>query len=161
MKKGIILLLIAAFLLPVLNVLAQDKKPTEEKMVIIKGNEDWKNVKVRLYPKDVLIIKASGKVYFAGDIQVGCVDADGWDVNKYVDDWPDSYSYCFDPLPDVNHAALIGNVGSDDFFIGKENRITGKDGFLYLRVNDCSLTEKYVYNTGQFEVYISVVRNKK
>lgn len=161
MKKGIILLMIAAFLLPALHVMAQDKKPTEEKMVIIKGNEDWKNVKIRLNPKDVLIIKASGKVFFEEELQGSGVDANGWDVNKYMDDWPGSYGYCFDPIPEANHAALIGNVGSDDFFIGKENRITGKDGFLYLRVNDCSLTEEYFYNTGQFEVYISVVRNKK
>ena len=67
------------------------------------------------------------------------------------------------PLMQVNHAALIGNVGSDDFFIGKEANFTGKDGFLYLTVNDCSRTSDpytHFYNTGQFEVFISVIHIK-
>jgi len=66
-------------------------------------------------------IRASGEICFSTATCTGAtggatVDADGWAWNTYKEDWPGDYTYCFDPLSRVNHAALIGNVGSDDFF---------------------------------------------
>jgi len=162
MKKANVLLLIAAFLLPAMNLMAQEKKETtDEKMVIVKGNESWKNIQIKIYPKDVIIFKATGKVCFHSGISQSCVDPDGLDVNEYKTGWVDDYQQCFDPIKEANHAGLIGNVGDEVFFIGKGNKFTGKEGFLYLQVNDCTLDEGKYSNTGQFEVYISVERHKK
>ena len=136
----------------------------EEKLVVIKGTDDWKNTRIRLYPNDKVTIRATGEICFSTATCTGAtggatVDADGWDVNNYQGSWLDDYQQCDDPLMQVNHAALIGNVGSDDFFIGKDANFTGKDGVLYLRVNDCSLTDDFG-NSGQFEVFISVIHIK-
>ncbi len=125
-------------------------------MVVIKGTDDWKNTRIRLYPNDKVTIRTSGEVCFSTEYcNDAVVDADGWDWNTYQADWPGDYAYCFDPLRQVNHAALIGNVGSDDFFIGKDANFTGKDGVLYLGINDCTLTDNFA-NSGQWEVFISV-----
>jgi hypothetical protein len=128
----------------------------EEKMVLIKGTDDWTNTNIRLYPKDKVTIKATGDSCFSTQYcNDASVNADGWNQESYCDDWPGDCMHCDDPLMTVNHAALIGNVGNDDFFIGKEAKFSGKDGFLYIGINDCTLTENYP-NSGQFEVFISV-----
>ena len=64
----------------------------------------------------------------------------------------------FDPLPAANHAALIGNVGSDVVYVGAKLMFWGADGFLYLGINDCSFTGPFS-NTGQFGAVIKVERN--
>jgi len=163
MKKGTVLLLITAFLLPAFQLWAQEKKPppVEEKNLIMKGDQDWVNTGIKLLPKDLVIVKASGNVCFSGKASPACTDPNGWDVETYEDYWGDDYAYCFDPIKEANHAALIGNVGSDTFFIGKGNKFKGKEGVLYLGINDCTLTEEIFYNTGEFEVYIRVERHKK
>jgi len=157
MQKGVSFFLTFLFILPfiLLIPLESSAQILEEKMVVIKGTDDWKNTKIRLYPNDKVTIKTTGKVCFHKGINNSCVNADGWDVNDYQNNWIDDWQECDDPIKTVNHAALIGNVGSDDFLIGKEANFTGKDGFLYLRVNDCSLTGDFG-NSGQFEVFISV-----
>ena len=157
MQKGVsfflTFLLFLPFMLPSMECNAQE---IEEKMVIVKGTDDWKNTKIRLYPNDKVTIRATGEICFStAYCEAATVDADGWDWNTYPEDFAGDYSYCFDPLQQVNQAALIGNVGSDDFFIGKDANFTGKDGVLYLGINDCTLTENYP-NSGQFEVFISV-----
>lgn len=158
MQKGVSLLSAILIILPIIFVLSSESKAQviEEKMVVIKGTDDWKNTRIRLYPKDKVTIRATGEVCFSlGYCSTAVVDADGWDWNTYPADWGGDHAYCFDPLRHVNHGALIGNVGSNDFFIGKDANFTGKDGFLYLGINDCSLTSDFG-NSGQFEVFISV-----
>jgi hypothetical protein len=162
MKKGVLIFSSVLFILPLLFVLSVEIKAqeVEEKIVVVKGTDDWKNTRIRLYPKDKVTIRATGKVCFdLATCNGSTVDADGWDWNNYPADWPDNFGYCFDPLRQVNHAALIGNVGSDDFFVGKNAAFTGKDGFLYLGINDCSLTGGPA-NSGQYEVFIKVTRIK-
>ena len=46
-----------------------------------------------------------------------------------------------------------------DEVIGKRTKFFGKEGVLYIGINDCTLTGDY-YNTGQFEVFIIVERPK-
>ena len=150
-------------MLPAIMLRAQDKKPppnVEEKMIVIKANEDWKNTGIKLEPKDKVSIKASGEVCFSNEENDSCITPDGWNVETYQEGWPANWNHCDDPLPNVNHAALIANVGSDDFYIGDKAKFFGKDGVLYIGINDCTLTGDY-FNTGQFEVYIKVERPKK
>lgn len=158
MQKGVSFFLTFLIILPLFFVLSPDGKAQEieEKIMIVKATDDWKNTKIRLYPQDEVNIRATGNICFSTEYcHAATVDADGWDWTTYREDFPGDYSYCFDPLEQVNHAALIGNVGDDDFFIGKEANFTGKDGILYLGINDCTLTENYP-NSGQLEVFISV-----
>jgi len=161
MKKTIIFLLAALLFLPAMQARSQEKKPPPgvvEKTVIINGNQDWVNTNIKLKPKDKVSIKASGEVCFSNQEASSCVSPNGWDGNYSVA-WPDNWNNCDDPLPELNHAALIGNVGSDDFLIGKGTKFQGKNGVLYIGINDCSFTEDY-YNTGQFEVSIKVEKPK-
>jgi len=158
MQTRISFFLVIVFILPFILLLSSDiaAQEVEEKIVVVKGTDDWKNTRIRLYPNDKVTIRATGEVCFSTEYCHGAtVDADGWNWNTYPQDFAGDYSYCFDPMRQVNHAALIGNVGSDDFFIGKNANFTGKDGVLYLGINDCTLTENYP-NSGQFEVFISV-----
>ncbi len=98
---------------------------------------------------------------FHGESSAACVDANGWNVSNYEEDWPNDYDECFDPIKDANHAALIANLGSADFFVGTKKEFKGKEGVLYLGINDCSFTQpEELQNTGQFEVFIKVVRPK-
>ena len=157
MQKLVSFILTVLFILPFILFFVSESKAqeVEEKLVVIKGTDDWKNTRIRLYPNDKVTIRAAGEVCFnPNNCHAAIVNADGWDVNNYQTAWNDYY-VCDDPLQQVNHAALIGNVGSDDFFIGKDANFTGKDGFLYLGINDCSLTGDFG-NSGQFEVFISV-----
>jgi hypothetical protein len=161
MKKGFLFLLSILFILPIIFVLSSESiaQVLEEKMVVVKGTDDWKNTRIRLYPNDKVTIRAAGEVCFSHGEQHSCVNADGYPREDYLADYLQlDFAYCGDPMENVDHAALIGNVGSDDFFIGKNSNFTGKDGFLYLGINDCSLTggQGTYYNTGQFEVFISV-----
>ena len=134
-------------------------KKKETKIVKIEGNKGWVNTGIRLRPQDRVTIKASGSVCFSNKEAQSCVDPNGWQNASYATSWPDNLNYCDDPMRKANHAALIANVGHSDFFIGKQKSFSGKDGTLYLGVNDCSLTGKY-YNTGSFLATITVHRGE-
>lgn len=144
------------------NSFAQEKtKPPlpEKKEFNIEGNVAWQNTGIRLKPTDKVTITAKGTVCFSnGDPDSG-VSPNGWAVGNYMGDWPNDYLQCDDPLPLANHAALIANVGNDDFVIGQNKTFTGKDGFLYLGINDCSLKGN-CYNSGSFKGVITVQRFK-
>jgi len=162
MKKLIALSIALLLMLPAIMVNAQEKKPppgVEEKTVVIKGDQDWINTGIKLKPKDKVSIKASGEVCFSNEEGSSCITPDGWNRQTYAEAWVDNWNYCDDPLPLVNHAALIANVGSDNFYLGDEAKFFGKDGVLYIGINDCTFTGDY-YNTGQFEVNIRVERPK-
>ena len=164
MKTLTVTLISLLFLLPTMVVKSQDKKPPSNvivKTIIIKGSDDWINTEIKIKPKDVVYIKAKGNVCFHGESSAACVDANGWNVSNYEEDWPNDYDECFDPIKDANHAALIANLGSADFFVGTKKEFKGKEGVLYLGINDCSFTQpEELQNTGQFEVFIKVVRPK-
>jgi hypothetical protein len=161
MKKGVLIFSSVLFILPLLFVISSESKAQvlEEKMVVIKGTDDWKNTKIKLFPKDKVIIKVTGKVCFSDGNNLSCVNANGMKRDTYDLNWEFDSQYCNDPMMDENHAALIGNVGSDDFIIGKNANFSGKDGVLYLGINDCTFTGNF-YNTGQFEVFIKVTHIK-
>ena len=130
----------------------------EQKIVRIHGNQAWLNTGIRLRPQDRVTIKATGKVCFSNDEKPSCVDPDGWGVQNYGKSWPNNWNYCDDPIRSANHAALIANVGHPDFVVGRHLTFAGKDGTLYLGINDCTFKGPY-YNTGEFSVVIVVARN--
>jgi outer membrane protease len=139
---------------------AQHPRPPrkERKIVRIRGNQAWLNTGIRLNPRDRVTIQAAGKICFSNGEKASCVDADGWGVQSYPTSWPYNWNYCDDPMTDVNHAALIANVGHPDFLVGRHLTFSGKDGTLYLGINDCTFTGKYS-NTGELSVVIVVERN--
>ena len=130
----------------------------EQRIVRIRGNDGWLNTGIRLRPQDRVTIKATGKVCFSNGEKASCVDADGWNVRSYGTSWPANWNYCDDPMPNVNHAALIANVGHPNFLVGRHKTFSGKDGTLYLGINDCTLKGQY-YNIGEFSVVIVIERN--
>lgn len=140
---------------------AQEKKPSppkiEKKIVRVPGNQAWTDTGLTLKPQDRVTITASGSVCFSEEASPACVGPDGWGGN-YQNDWPGDYSYCFDPLRNVNHAALIGGIENNNFFVGSNLTFQGKNGRLYLGINDCTLTGDY-YNTGEFSAVVKVERN--
>ncbi len=129
----------------------------EQKVVRVPGNQAWTDTGIALRPQDKVTITASGRVCFAGDITESCVGPDGWGGN-YQTDWPGDYAYCFDPLPTVNHAALIGGIENNNFFVGRNLTFKDKNGRLYLGINDCTFTGDY-YNSGEFSAIVKVERN--
>lgn len=66
MKKEISFFLTVLFIFTIIFTLSSEcvAQEVEEKIVIVKGTDDWKNTRVRLYPNDKVTIKATGKVCF-------------------------------------------------------------------------------------------------
>jgi hypothetical protein len=157
------IILVAALAFCVIIAVNAQKKPVrpkvEKKVVVVKGNEDWTNTGLTVGLKDKVTITATGKVWFSGQLQGACVEPDGW-LGNYEEDWPDDYGYCFDPFPEINHAALIANIGSDNFFVGKNKAFSNKEGFLYLGINDCSFKGE-CSNSGEFSAVIMIERGPK
>ncbi len=155
------LILVTAAALVVPFTLAQHPpKPPEkeQKIVRLRGDQAWLNTGLRLRPQDRVTIKVTGKVCFSNGEKTSCVDAGGWNVNSYASSWAYNFNYCDDPLRSVNHAAVIANVGHPDFLVGRRLVFSGKDGALYVGINDCSFKGEY-HNTGEFSVLIVVERN--
>jgi len=163
MKKSIVLIPIL-FLSTVLTAFAQEgsgdvKPPTQEinKLIVIKGNEGWKNTGIEIRPTDKVIISAQGKVFFSAGSMQSEVTPDGLNQMQYKLKWSGDAELCDDPIKNVNHAALIAEVGKGTFMVGGSKRFNGKNGKLYLGINDCSLTGQY-HNTGKFIVNIKITR---
>jgi hypothetical protein len=129
----------------------------EQKAVTVPGNQAWTNTGLTLQPQDRVTVTATGQVCFSGGMAGSCIGPDGWDVNHFQADWPDDYGWAFDPIPEANHAALIGGVGDDLFFVGTSSLFWNKSGPLYLGINDCSFTGDF-FNTGQFNAVVKVER---
>lgn len=161
MKKLIIVLFAILLVLPTLTVKSQKKPPANivEKMIVIQGDEGWLNTGIKVGSKDKVTIKAEGTVYFSDGTTLSDVNPGGMPQDVYARDWEFDAQYCNDPMPQTNHAALIGNLGNEDFLIGKKTAFSDKQGVLYLGINDCTLKDKF-YNTGKFEVYIKVEHPK-
>ena len=161
MKKWFIALTLSVFLVPGLNLSAETEKmpqllKLEKKSVVVRGNVAWTNTGVKLKPTDKVTVTATGSVCFNNESE-SCVGPQGWPVNTYAQAWPGNWNYCDDALKLDNHAALIGEVGSNRFIIGNRQTFSGKDGVLYLGINDCTVSGEYG-NTGEFTVVIQVKR---
>lgn len=146
-------------------IAAQEKKKpklpkVEKKVVEVPGNQAWTDTGFLLRPQDRVTITASGDVCFSSGDEDSCVGPDGYqgEHGVYNEAWPNDYYECDDPLQSENHAALIGEVGNHLFLVGRKTIFSGKNGKLYLGINDCSLTGNY-YNTGEFRAVIKVERN--
>jgi len=159
MKKVIVVLITLLMVLPAIMLNAQKKPNIEEKMIVIQGDEGWKNTGIKIKPRDRVTIKAKGNVLFSDDNKLSAVTPEGMGLEEYENNRPLDYLECADPMPQTNHAALIGNLGNEDFLIGDETSFVAKEGTLYLGINDCTLKGK-LFNSGQFEVYIKVERPK-
>ena len=166
-KKTSIILLAVVFLFVGLNSsLFAKKSKVEKKVVTIPGNKAWTNTGIKVGPKDSITITASGLVAFSNGTGSSKVGPDGYPAPKkgnaldyFVSDYSGDHAHCGTPYPQWRHAALIGEVGSSKFLVGKKRVLKGKNGFLYLGINDCSFTKEY-YNTGAFKAIITVVRGK-
>ncbi len=162
MKRKLFVMVFSILFLGVLGLQAKHApkhQKKETRIVKIMGDSSWVNTGVRVRPKDIVTIKASGKVYFNNEGQSG-VSPDGWDVSDYGNSWPYNWNYCDDPETGMNHAALIGNIGHDNFFIGKKLTFSKKNGTLYLGINDCTLKKPEDFkNSGKFTVIITIVKN--
>ncbi|MGZ5556016.1 MAG: hypothetical protein ACXW3H_09920, partial [Candidatus Aminicenantales bacterium] len=91
--------------------------------------------------------------------QQSCVGPSGWPLQDYPASWPDQWGNCEDPMPDANHASLIGSIGGDIFYIGPGMTIEDKEGELKLGINDCTFDGDFG-NSGEFSVVVSIVRGK-
>ena len=174
MKKVFMLLMVASFFMAMplyaeaekgkaLNI-GKEKilKPghTEKKIIRILGDNNWLDTGIVLKPKDRVVIKAAGEVFFSNGEESSGVSPDGYNREHYENDYSTSdYNQCGDPDESWNHAALIGKDAKGIFLLGKEKTISGKKGKLYIGINDCSFKEEY-YNTGEFSVIITVFRGK-
>jgi hypothetical protein len=163
MKKFSIFLMAFFLIFSVIILTASTQlkpKPKQgiNKEITVPGNTAWVNTGIRVGPKDKVIITANGTVCFDTGSE-SCVEPQGWPVDTYKVAFPANWNYCDDPIKTENHAALIGEVGSDKFFVGRELIFSGKDGFLYLGINDCTLTGTHG-NTGEFTVVIQVKKPK-
>ena len=166
MKEVEMKILRIAFILVMVSLVliaAQDKKKpkppqVEQKVIVVPGNQAWTDTGLTLRPQDRVTITASGKVCFSSDHSDSCVGPEGWNRQNYQSDWPNDYYQCNDPLPSINHAALIGGIENNNFFVGKNITFHGKRGQLFLGINDCSFTGD-CYNTGEFSAVIKGERN--
>jgi len=134
------------------------KAPDVQKTLVVPGNRDMTNAGVTVGPNDLVTIAADGRVYFSAGAQPSGVSPSGWPRNTYGNSWPDDYNSCEDPISDVAHAALIADVNGEKLYVGPNRTFSGKDGLLYLGINDCTFTGPY-HNTGQFSVTVTVRRN--
>ncbi|MCK4337238.1 MAG: hypothetical protein KAX11_04785 [Candidatus Aminicenantes bacterium] len=160
-KKVSIILLTMIFLFVGLNSSLSEKKlkpgTVITKTVTIPGNKAWTNTGIEVRPQDSITITASGHVYFNED-ESSKIDPNGYRQDHYQSDYSTSdFNYCGDPYEQWAHAALIGEVGNSKFLVGTKRVLKGKNGFLYLGINDCSFTEKYYKNSGSFKAIIKVV----
>ena len=125
----------------------------------VKGNQAWTNTGLRVRSQDRVTLTATGQVCFNEHAE-SCVGPNGYQDEHgiYSEGWPGDYLKCDDPLPEENHASLIVDIGSSMFFAGSSKFFTGKDGFLYLGINDCTFTGVFP-NRGEFTVTIKIERN--
>ena len=152
----------------VLPSLAADKgKPpahghTEKFKLVVPGDKDWVNTGIDLKPGDTATIMAEGTVYYNNE-SFSAVTPDGYYWEYYQKDLIlDDAAYCYDPGEEERwaHAALIGEVNGEMFYVGPKKVIAGKVGQLYLGINDCTLTSPERFrNSGQFTVVIIVDRH--
>lgn len=166
MKKSIRMCIIAILSITmVIPAVAQQRDehhdPTQliKKIMVIKGNESWKNTEIQLNAADEVTITATGNVMFSSGNLQSSVSPNGLNQMQYKLKWSGDAELCEDPIKNANHSALIAKVGRSSFFVGESLTFSSKVGIMYLGINDCSLIGQYK-NTGKFNVHIKVVRGK-
>lgn len=139
--------------------IAQHKKQTktETKMMVIKGNQDWKNTGFLIRPGDKVVFTCSGRVFFSDGNQLSGVSPRGMNRDEYEANWPLDYLECRDPIELANHASLICKIGNEKLPVGLSKTISGKKGTLSIGINDCTFEGK-LKNTGEFNVNIKIFR---
>jgi hypothetical protein len=163
MKKTSAVLILVAVLLALACALGAQNVPqprVEQKIMVVPGNKDFTGTGFTIGPADRVTITATGKVYFLAKSAQSGVGPDGWPRSTFAENWPDQFGDCADPLEDAaaGHAALIADVNNQKFLIGATRTFFGKNGLLYLGINDCSFTGSNG-NSGQFNVTVKVERN--
>ncbi len=157
MKRALIMLTIAMTILTCL-LAAQTATPPkqEQKVFVVPANNDWTDTGFVLKSGDRVTAKASGRTYFneRSDSSVGSNGLNG----DYKTLWPEDYAACADPLPDENHACLIAKINKEVFKLGSNITFSGKEGKLFLGINDCTLTGK-LGNSGLFGANIKIERD--
>jgi hypothetical protein len=132
----------------------------ETKMFVLKGDNAWLKTGFILKSTDKVVIKSSGEIMFSNGENHSEIGPNGYGRQAYETDFLlDDAAHCFDPMKEENHAAVIGKDKQSMFLIGQSASFTGKNGPLYIGINDCSFKGKW-YNTGQFNVNIKVMRGK-
>ena len=133
---------------------------TETRMMVINGDNAWLNTGFVVKPTDRITIKASGQIRFSNGESHSETSPDGYRRQAYEEDFLlEDAAHCLDPLLSDPHAALIGKDKQGLFVIGRNTVLTGKTGVLFIGINDCSFKGTF-YNTGKFQVTITVVRGK-
>lgn len=169
MKRTVIICItiVCAALLLAATATAKDDKNLEHqatytKEIVVPGNRAWVNTGIKLNPGDTVTIAASGTVWFNPDSSSN-VSPQGYLQKHYQADYIGmDFGYCGDPYEQFNHAALIGEVNGDVFYVGPKKVVAKKVGILSLGINDCSTKGPAAYaNSGQFTVVVTVHVNKK
>ncbi|HPS78469.1 MAG TPA: hypothetical protein PLS53_09970 [Thermoanaerobaculaceae bacterium] len=137
---------------------AGGKPKVEQKVVLVKGNQEATNSGYTLGPRDRVTLSVAGKVCFSAGAAPSCVGPGGWGRADYPQSWPDDWNFCADPVETEAHAALLVDVDGERWPTGDHTTFSGKAGLLYFVVNDCSLTGEYS-NTGQYSVVVKVERD--
>jgi len=163
MRKSLLVPLAALLLAAAGTILfASQPQPRKgqdvQKIMVVPGNKEMTNAGVTVGPNDLVTITANGNVYFSDGAQSSGVSPSGWPRHTYGNSWPGDYHSCEDPISDVAHAALIADVNGEKLYVGPNRTFSGKNGLLYLGINDCTFTGPY-HNTGQFSVTVTVRRN--
>ena len=104
---------------------AQKPKPekVEKTKVTIQGDNDWLDTGIKLRPQDRVSIEADGQVFFSNGAASSGVTPDGYYRPHFINDYSGDNANCGDPMEieNVGHAALIGQVNKEMFFIGKNS----------------------------------------
>jgi len=124
----------------------------------VDGRDNLKQTYIYIPTDGNVDIYGSGEVNFNSN---SAVSPDGYSRLDYPLDWPLDASLCLDSLWNNGHAALIAKIGDGQPFAVESYVSISKTqhdaGYLYLGINDCSLTEPEKYaNSGQFNVNVVV-----
>lgn len=159
MRRSWVLIVVAGVALAVVTLPAGAIKPPkrEKKVVTVAGNRDWTATGLALKPGDRVQIEASGTVKFSNGENDSAVGPEGYDRGSYAANWPYDAAACEDPLPEAGHAALLADVNGERVAIGADGTIQGKEGLLYLGINDCTFTGEWS-NTGSFRAIVTIER---
>ena len=149
MKRSILLLLVATIVL--IGWCGVPREATRGRVeqgslhdTRIYAYRDWQSTGVRVHQEDMVTVEAEGVWLYTPGERHG---PEGHDTYRA----PDFY-----PLPNARGGVLIariGEEGGDLFPVGRfVRRRAGRDGFLYLRINDDILSDNEGYVTVEVEV---------
>ncbi len=113
--------------------------------VVVAADAGWVDTGITLAPGEQAILTASGSV--VADVNEDPEESFDPDGSPQTGESPG------DPVQDANHAALVGRLDSEEFFVGSGPFVLeGPTSELFLRVNDAPVDD----NEGEFTVTIEV-----